>query len=114
MATTSSSSKTNQYGLIPALLILLIPLALTGREIQGYGISGEEDASVHELDPYTVVGTRISGIDLEGTLPVLKLDKVTIEATGYTQMDEVVRSLPMLAGDGINDLIAAQKEILGE
>jgi outer membrane cobalamin receptor len=103
METTSSHSKENRQRLIAAALIFLIPPGLPGGEAEDTIDTGVEEEAVHELSPFPVVGTRIRGIDLEGTLPVVKLDTPAIEATGYTQMDEIVRSLPMLAGDGIND-----------
>jgi hypothetical protein len=101
METTSSHRKTNKQRLIAAFLIFMIPLGLPGEDTI---YASEEEETVHDLSPFPVVGTRIRGIDLEGTLPVVKLDSVAIEATGFTRMDEVIRSLPMVSGASVSGI----------
>lgn len=66
----------------------------------------EEEGPVWELDPYTVTGTRIKGIEVETTLPVVRLSHDFIDGTGYAQLGDALRSLPFVAGislDGIEE-----------
>lgn len=62
------------------------------------------DDNVIELDPYTVVGTRIQGIDLETTVPVEKLSIAEMDQTGFSQLGDVLRDLPVVMGDNYNGI----------
>lgn len=63
------------------------------------------DGPIVELDPYSVVGSRIRGIDLETTIPIETWDADALAATGFSRLDDTLRNLPMMFGPS-NDGIA--------
>ncbi|MEX0325708.1 MAG: TonB-dependent receptor plug domain-containing protein [Puniceicoccaceae bacterium] len=87
-------------------------LPLHGVETTESG-SQPETSDTYQLDPYTVVGSRIRGIDLEATLPVVKLDQATLQGSGFSRIDDTLRSLPIMA-DVFNDGVAEGYDNFGQ
>ncbi len=60
---------------------------------------GEKDLIV--LEKFEVVGSRIKRIDVEGTNPVVSVQRSDLKLAGYSNVGDALRSLPMISGSSL-------------
>jgi outer membrane receptor protein involved in Fe transport len=56
-----------------------------------------------KLEKFEVTGSRIKQVDVEGPSPIKIIDRVQIEATGRTNLTDLLRDLPEVGVTGINE-----------
>ena len=88
------------------LLLLCTPIFVPAQET-------DDEDPLYELQPVTVVGTRIRGIDLETTLPVQIFATKDLDLTGYTRVDDVLRNLSIMTGESPNGIQEGDERTLG-
>jgi iron complex outermembrane receptor protein len=57
-----------------------------------------------ELEAFTVTGSRIPRLDLEGPNPVLRITGESLQATGFTTVGEQLRTLPFNSGQALTPI----------
>ncbi len=88
----------------PAALPLAVAAALTPALVFAQdGTAADENTD--ELDRITVTGSRIaSGVDVEGTAPVLTLNRAQLEQTGLTSVGDVLFNLTASDGGALRNI----------
>ncbi|MFT3867998.1 MAG: TonB-dependent receptor [Nibricoccus sp.] len=64
--------------------------------------SEKEDEKPITLDTMTTVGSRVKNIEAAGPNPVTSFDQSTLQAAGFANVGEALRSLPMISGTSLN------------
>ncbi|WP_323845500.1 TonB-dependent receptor domain-containing protein [Microbulbifer magnicolonia] len=82
---------------------LFIALAAAATGYAQLTFAQAEDAGAQsQIEEVNVTGTRIKRADIEGVGPVTVLDEASIEATGFSSLENLLQSLPAAAGFGGN------------
>ncbi|MDN5864405.1 MAG: TonB-dependent receptor [Gammaproteobacteria bacterium] len=76
-----------------ALTVLLVGTLFA---IPTFAAEAPADEKPTQLEPIRVVGTRLSAPDLAAAGPVVTIDRAQIEASGFTQIGELINSLTFL------------------
>lgn len=64
--------------------------------------SGSED--VEDLEEFVVVGSRIKRIDAETPAPVIQIRRQEFESTGFSNVGDALRALPIVSGTSLNSI----------
>lgn len=57
----------------------------------------------HKMEKFEVTGSRLKQVDVEGPSPIRIISRQEIEATGRTNLSELMRELPEASAIGINE-----------
>ncbi|MFT3780898.1 MAG: TonB-dependent receptor [Nibricoccus sp.] len=79
----------------------LLPLAATAQTTPATPTPPLEDSTPIVLDKSVVTGSRIKNIDEAGPNPVTAFNRTTIEAAGFADVGEALRTLPMVSGSNL-------------
>jgi iron complex outermembrane receptor protein len=66
-----------------------------------------DDENIEEIETFSVTGTLIRRTDAVGPAPILTLDSEDIETSGYQQVSDLLRQLPMNTGFSEADATAS-------
>lgn len=64
----------------------------------------KKDSDVVQMEPFEVTGSRIKRIDAETPAPVIQLDRVAMQSTGFTTVGDALRALPIISGQSLNSI----------
>lgn len=64
--------------------------------------SEKEEEKIVTLDTMTTVGSRVKNIEAAGPNPVTSFDQSTLQAAGFANVGEALRSLPMISGTSLS------------
>lgn len=78
-----------------------LPAFLAVAVVTSGNLYAQED---EELEAFTVTGSRIPRLDLEGPNPVLRLTPESLEATGFNTVGEQLRTLPFNSGQALTPI----------
>ncbi len=83
-----------------------ISFALVGTTaLAGTGVAFAQDAESDELDTVVVTGSRIPrSSEVEGTSPVLSIDRAAIEATGLTSVGDILFNITASDGGALRNV----------
>lgn len=90
-------SKTCVVGLVAVLVLSGSAAEQTGP----VSIDARDERQLTLMESYEVTGSRIRRLDLETPSPVVRFTRDQLDATGFTEMDEVMRSLPINNGPSV-------------
>lgn len=79
-----------------AIRYALVAGVATGAAFSNVALAQDDDTA--ELDRVQVTGSRISRADIEESLPVFVIDRETIELSGQTSVQDLIRDLPLTTG----------------
>ncbi len=65
---------------------------------------GAQAQDEEELEAYTITGSRIPRLALEGPSPVLQLSRDSLDASGYSNVGDALRSLPFNTGQSLTPI----------
>ena len=83
-----------------ACLALAFALPLAGLA-QTTDAKKPEQTSVEKLATFEVTGSRIKRLDAETPSPVIRFTAADLQATGFTNVDDALRALPINNGQSI-------------
>ncbi|MCC5806752.1 MAG: TonB-dependent receptor [Opitutales bacterium] len=78
-----------------------LPAFLAVAVVTSGNLYAQED---EELEAFTVTGSRIPRLDLEGPNPVLRMTPESLEATGFNTVGEQLRTLPFNSGQALTPI----------
>jgi iron complex outermembrane receptor protein len=83
-----------------------ISFALVGTTaLAGTGVAFAQDAESEDLDTVVVTGSRIPrAAEVEGTSPVLTIDRATIESTGLTSVGDILFNISAADGGALRNV----------
>ncbi|MET0332139.1 MAG: TonB-dependent receptor [Dyella sp.] len=92
--------KRNQLACALAALILA-PVVGTAfaQSTSDAGTSAPSASSAKQLETVSVTGSRIRGVDMATSQPVITIDRQQIEKSGYTTVDQLLANLPVATTD---------------
>lgn len=80
---------------LSAILAALFGVALTPAAVAQ---DSDSDENLEELEGFVVTGSLIRRTDMEGPAPVLSISRDDIENSGFQQVSDLIRSLPLNNG----------------
>lgn len=102
--TQAESQKTNDNAVSQESSYITVSQTDTETSLDQQPESTTEKTSIVKLDKVEVTGTHIKRTDIEGTSPVLVIDREKIDQTGSTTLSELLRRLPINYGDTYDDV----------
>ena len=79
------------------ILVQAIAVALFSLNLAANAQESEMEETA-ELDKLTITGSHIKGVDLEGALPTIVIDRETIDESGADSIVDLLQNLPELGG----------------
>ncbi len=79
-------------------LVLALPFAALAQTTEA---KKSESTPVEKLATFEVTGSRIKRIDAETPSPVIRLTAADLEATGFTNVDDALRAMPINSGQSV-------------
>lgn len=67
----------------------------------GQAVAADQSGEIIELEALEVVGSRIESVDMNTPSPVKFMTATDLDATGFQNLDDLVRNLPINAGSTI-------------
>ena len=83
---------------IAVAFISALALSTSGQTTTTEPASATDGQSTIVLDRYTTVGSRIRSIDAAGPNPVTVINRTNMETSGFGNVGEALRTLPMMSG----------------